>query len=352
MTNCRTNCACLYTESEYKDLIVEAHHHWRDPVKHDDNRYWFCCRYCGLRFKDKNRLSFHRYNDECEGWSGPYTLKMYPTFDKNDHAILKATLDERGLKFPSKYAGRGIKDFQKVEKSKVLDVVQTQVQLHSSKAGEDGAGGSRGRERKMIEEDNLSNIANAKKKRKITTRVDCEADGRDSGREILEKRGRDKKKKTSSPIIITSPEILIQMKKPLIRENLCGATEVDNQLTEKVPSPQLPQQTMPTCLPTKPDLQDKPTREDVEARARAYSLSFEVDVSNIPQVPKEVQTPGLYYLLSENRSSAIMDRGILRDPDKCIETLRVMEQNKTLEAAMKAAYFDWSVHDRKLVSLM
>jgi hypothetical protein len=48
---------------------------------------------------------------------------------------------------------------------------------------------------KRVEEDNLSNIVNAKKKKKITTRVDCEADGRDSRREIFEKRGRLKKKK-------------------------------------------------------------------------------------------------------------------------------------------------------------
>lgn len=90
------------------------------------------------------------------------------------------------------------------------------------------------------------------------------------------------------------------MKRPLIRENPCDATEVDNtQLKEKSPPLQLPQQTMPTCLATKPDLQDKLTREDVEARARAYSTSFEVDVSKIPQVPKEVQTLGLYYLLSQ-----------------------------------------------------
>ena len=82
-------------------------------MKHDDNTYWFCCRYCGLRFKDKNMMSFYRYNDECEGWSGPYTLKMYPTFDKNDHATLKAILDERGLKFPSKHAERGSKIFTK-----------------------------------------------------------------------------------------------------------------------------------------------------------------------------------------------------------------------------------------------
>jgi hypothetical protein len=52
-----------------------------------------------------------------------------------------------------------------------------------------------------------------------------------------------------------------------------------------------------------------------------------------------------------NRSSAIMHRDILHDHKKCIKTLRVMEQNKILEVTMKAAYFDWFVHDQKLVSL-
>lgn len=37
-----------------------------------------------MHFKDKNMMSFHQYNDEYEGWSGPHTLKMYPTFDKSD----------------------------------------------------------------------------------------------------------------------------------------------------------------------------------------------------------------------------------------------------------------------------
>ena len=47
-----------------------------------------------------------------------------------------------------------------------------------------------------------------------------------------------------------------------------------------------------------------------------------------------------------------MHRDILHDPEKCIETLRIMEHNKTLEVVMKAAYFYWSVHDRKLVSIL
>ena len=36
---------------------------------------------------------------------------MYLTFDKNDQATLKAALDERGLRFPLKHAGREIKGF-------------------------------------------------------------------------------------------------------------------------------------------------------------------------------------------------------------------------------------------------
>ena len=49
---------------------------------------------------------------------------MYPTFYKNDQTILKATLNERGMKFLTKHVGRGIKDFHNREKSKVAEVVQ------------------------------------------------------------------------------------------------------------------------------------------------------------------------------------------------------------------------------------
>ena len=75
-------------------------------------------------------------------------------------------------------------------------------------------------------------------------------------------------------------------------------------------------------------------------------------MSKIPQPPKDVLASGLYYLLTENRSLAIIHRNILHDPEKCIETLRVIEQNKTLEVVIKAAYFDWSVHNRKMVSIL
>ena len=173
------------------------------------------------------------------------------------------------------------------------------------------------------------------------------------GEKKIEKRGRLKEKPTSSPTIVRSQEALPQLKRPLTRDKSCGVSEVnDTQLVEKIPLPQLLDQPLPIYPATKLNFVDKPTREEVEARARAYTISFEVDTSKIPQPPKDVSIPRIYYLLSENMSSVIMDRAVLHDPEKCIETLRVMEQDKNLESAMKSVYFDWSVHDRKFVSPM
>ena len=162
--------------------------------------------------------------------------------------------------------------------------------MRSLRSSEVGPGGSRGRESKKGEKDNLPNIADAKK-RKVCTRVDCEADGRDSGRIILEKRGRLKKKIINSSITISSSDILLHMKRPFTQEKPCDAIEwIISSLRKKFPPTQLPQQTLPTCLAIKPDFVHKPTREDVEGRARTYTTSFEVDVSKIIQVSNEVPT--------------------------------------------------------------
>ena len=87
----------------------------------------------------------------------------------------------------------------------------------------------------MVEEDNLLNIADAKKK-KVSIRVECEADGHDSGRKIFKKRIHLKKKIIGSPITISSSEILLQIKRPLTREKPCDATEADvSQFKKKIP---------------------------------------------------------------------------------------------------------------------
>ena len=67
----------------------------------------------------------------------------------------------------------------------------------------------------------------------------------------------------------------------------------------------------------------------------------------IQEPPKDVEPSRLYYLLTD--SQVVQDNASRHCLGKCIETLRVMEENKTLEVATKGAYFDWFVHDRKLV---
>lgn len=87
----------------------------------------------------------------------------------------------------------------------------------------------------MVEKDNLLHIADAKK-RKVSIRVDCEADNRDSGREIFKKRGHLKKKIINPPITISLSEILLQMKRPLTQEKPYDATEANVfQFKEKIP---------------------------------------------------------------------------------------------------------------------
>lgn len=107
----RVPCACLYTEQEYKDLVVEAHytcryHYYENPGQ--EKRYFYWCNYCHEDFSDKNALSYHRYKDQCDKWRevGSGVLKMYPTFTQSEQHVLKGILQERGLKFPEEEGHR------------------------------------------------------------------------------------------------------------------------------------------------------------------------------------------------------------------------------------------------------
>ena len=153
-------------------------------MKRDNNMYWFCYRYCGMHFKEKNKMSFHRFNDQCQGWFALHTLKMYLTFDKNDQTTLKAALDERSMRFPLKYVGREIKGFHSGEKNKncrgyskklkklTVGDEEKKYQLHARGVGEVRARRSRGREEKKTMEGNHPDVAKAKKKRKVINLAD------------------------------------------------------------------------------------------------------------------------------------------------------------------------------------
>ena len=107
----RVPCACLYTEEEYKALVIEAHytcryHFWEDPGL--EKRYHYWCKYCHMDFSDKNALSYHRYKDQCKKWRevGTGILKMYPTFSQSEQHLLKDILLGVGLSFPEKEGRR------------------------------------------------------------------------------------------------------------------------------------------------------------------------------------------------------------------------------------------------------
>lgn len=144
-----------------------------------------------------------------------------------------------------------------------------QVQLHAGGASEVGARRSRGREGKTTMEGNHSEVAEAKKKRKVTSLAGVRIDGRNRGSEICEKRKSvlkvPPKKTMNSPITISSQETVPKRHKPPTREKLSGVVEVDNVLKKKDFPTKLSLQTRATCPVAKPDCVDRLTHEEVEA---------------------------------------------------------------------------------------
>jgi hypothetical protein len=56
----RKNCAAIYTEEEYEELVLEAYWQARDKIKMANNMYRFNCIHCRESHKDKNIVSYHR----------------------------------------------------------------------------------------------------------------------------------------------------------------------------------------------------------------------------------------------------------------------------------------------------
>ncbi len=81
----RKNCAAIYTEEEYEELVLEAYWQAKDKHKQPNNRYRFRCIHCGETGKDKNTISYHRMFNQCKGYRGEKPLKMYPTWEPSNH---------------------------------------------------------------------------------------------------------------------------------------------------------------------------------------------------------------------------------------------------------------------------
>lgn len=89
----RYQCKALYTEPEYEELVVDAHHKCKRPWLSKDfnngHRAPFFCMYCDDNFKDKNSLSWHRFRSVCANYKGTKLLKIYPTWGKSEISELK-----------------------------------------------------------------------------------------------------------------------------------------------------------------------------------------------------------------------------------------------------------------------
>ena len=74
----RKNCASIYIEEEYEDLVFEAYWQVKDKKKMA-NMYMFICIHCKESQKDKNTVFYHRMFNLCKSYMGDKPLKIYPT---------------------------------------------------------------------------------------------------------------------------------------------------------------------------------------------------------------------------------------------------------------------------------
>ena len=93
----RKPCATLFLEAEYDALILEAYLESRVTTQRLKNgRYPFSCIFCKEIHKDKNMTSYHRMFNLCKVYKEPAVLKMYPTWEKSDHAELNKIAKKYG----------------------------------------------------------------------------------------------------------------------------------------------------------------------------------------------------------------------------------------------------------------
>ena len=100
MTYNRKQCAALFLEADYDPQILEAYSQSRVTTERRKNgRYPFSCIFCKEIHKDKNMTSYHRMFNLCKVYKEPAALKMYPTWDKSDHAELNRVAKKYGRVF-------------------------------------------------------------------------------------------------------------------------------------------------------------------------------------------------------------------------------------------------------------
>jgi hypothetical protein len=312
MVQSRMTCIALYTESEYEELILEAHVHCRlDEVNGHGRRKWIC-KYCRKdNWKDKNDLSWHRVQDNCPKWKGPGSLKIYPSFEKGDHTVLAKLMKKYGYDMDGKPV-----------------VVEKGVRLQGFGKGKaaygEGAVLMQGKKRDAA----IENEDGRKKYRRLLKHVEDQSDETETVTVAME---------------LPKPRVSIAV--PLRR----SARSTEHRPEEAARS--LQASTHPSTKPVVPLKKNSPpapvqcavpTRESVEAAARVEAATFTVqDRCGVSPPPTEVSIPALYHLISEPEEG-VVDRKLLQDADACVSELgKVDISHGGLQVRIEKAFFSW-----------
>ena len=78
-------CAVLFKEHEYEQVVLEAYWQTKGKVKLPNNMYHFHCIHCKTFLKEKNTVSYHKMFNLCKVYKESKPLKMYPTWEPNEH---------------------------------------------------------------------------------------------------------------------------------------------------------------------------------------------------------------------------------------------------------------------------
>ena len=321
MTYNRKPCAALFLEPEYDALILEAYSKSRVTTqKLRNGRYPFSCVFCKEIHKDKNMTSYHRMFNLCKVYKEPAALKMYPTWDKNDHAELNRVAKKYGQNFALSMPPKP----SAAPKRKADDVIQTPREKRHHSAGS-AANTPRSQGPCMVSRSRDSQIVMHVEFQE----PELQQLGEDSDDHMQDcDEGQDQEPSEKEDSATDTP-----------RDTAGNSVDV------KSTSPDTTTEEGDFCVVRHSPAKRNLTRKDVEERARDKVRSKFPDgnSASAPPPPTPVDVSGLYTLITEVNVDWL-PKGLLTDPQACLQFLHQMVEDGSLGAKLGSAFGTWFLY--------
>ena len=315
MTYNRKPCVALFLEAEYDALIIEAYSESRVTTeKLKNGRYPFSCIFCKEIHKDKNMTSYHRMFNLCKVYQEPAALKMYPTWEKSDHAELNRVAKKHGRVFalnmptqPSAGAKRKSEDVLQSPPSKRRHI------SHSAAPKQQLEGPCR-QSRSRVSPKPMH--VKFQVTHELSNDTDEQSDASESQRE-----------EKDDNEIETSP--------------YTGRVSCDGRSSSPETTSADGEFRVVTHIPAVPIL----TRKDVEERAWVEARrKFPVGNSaSVPPPPTPVEVSGIYTLITEVNVDWL-PKELLKDPQGCLDFLYKMVEDGSLGVKLGSAFGTWYLY--------